>query len=59
LNLSCLKNSSHPETLDKIELLTVGEPTAIAFDLKTSVMISFLSALAILNTFTTVSGLCR
>jgi len=32
----------------------VGDPTRIAFDLKTSVMTSFLSVLAKLNNFTLI-----
>ena len=38
-------------------MLTVGEPTAMALDLNTSVITSFLSAFEMLNTLTTVSGL--
>ena len=38
-------------------LHSVGEPTSMALDLKTSVIMSFLSVLEMLNTFTTVAGL--
>ena len=42
--------------MDKIRKDYEPEYMAIAFDLKTSVIISFLSAFAILKTLTTVSG---
>ena len=57
LNFSCFRNSSQPATLERMLQPTVGEPTAMALDLNTSVMTSFLSDLAILKTLTTVSGL--
>jgi hypothetical protein len=43
---------------DNMELLTVGEPTIIALDLKTSTITLFLSALAMLNTLTIHSLHC-
>ena len=43
---------------DNTLLPTVGDPTAIALDLKTSVMMSFLLVLLILKILTRVSGDC-
>ena len=47
-----------PPPTEEITLFPTVEPTAIAFDLNTSVMMSFLFVLLMLKILTRVSGDC-